>query len=85
MGYIEGESMVLHLDAVGVAASSGSACSSADLEPSHVLLAIGLNPEEAHGTIRLTLSKDTTKEEIDYTLKVLKESIENLRKISPFG
>lgn len=82
---VEGESLILHLDMRGIAASTGSACSSQSLEPSHVLLAIGLRPEEAHGTIRLTLSKDTTKKEIDYALKAIQESVENLRKISPFS
>ena len=83
--YIEGESLLLHLDMKGIAVSTGSACSSKSLEPSHVLLAIGLPHEIAHGSIRFTLSKYTTKEDIDYTLKNLKEIVENLRKISPLN
>lgn len=83
-GYVEGESVVLHLDAKGVAASTGSACSSKSLEPSHVLLALGLKPEEAHGSLRLTLGIYTKKSDIDYVLEVLPTIIENLRKISPF-
>jgi len=82
--YIEGEALVLYLDAKGIAASTGSACSSASLEPSHVLLAIGLKPYEAHGSLRLTLGRWTKKEEIKYVLEVLPEVVEKLRKISPF-
>ncbi len=82
--FVEGESIVLHLDAKGVAASTGSACSSKSLEPSHVLLAIGLKHEEAHGSLRLTLGKATDKKQIDYVLKELPHVIEKLRKISPF-
>jgi cysteine desulfurase len=81
---IEGESLVLYLDEKGIAASTGSACSSRSLEPSHVLLRIGLKHEEAHGSLRLTLGKENTKEEIDYVLRVLPEEIEKLRAISPF-
>ena len=83
--YIEGESLVLHLDEKGIASSTGSACSSKDLEPSHVLISIGLSPEEAHGSLRLTLGKDNTKEEIDYTIEAVKECVERLRKMSPLG
>lgn len=82
--FVEGESIVIQLDLLGVAASTGSACSSAKLEPSHVLLAIGLRPEEAHGSLRLSLGRWTTEKEINYTLKVLPEIIKKLRKISPF-
>jgi len=82
--YIEGESLIIQLDMRGIAASTGSACSSASLEPSHVLLAIGLKPEEAHGSLRLTIGKYTTKEDLDYVSKVLPGVVENLRKISPF-
>jgi cysteine desulfurase len=82
---VEGESMLVHLDMKGVAASTGSACSSKSLEPSHVLLAIGLKPKDAHGSLRLTLGKNNTKEDVEYTIKVLPEIVENLRKISPFG
>lgn len=82
--FIEGESLIMKLDDKGVAASTGSACSSKSLEPSHVLLAIGLKPHEAHGSLRLTLGKYTKKEDIDYVLEVVPEVVEELRKISPF-
>jgi len=82
--FVEGESMVIQLDLLGIAASTGSACSSAKLEPSHVLLAIGLRPEQAHGSLRLTLGRWTKEKDIDYVLKVLPEIIKKLRKISPF-
>ncbi len=80
--FVEGESIVLQLDLMGVAASTGSACSSAKLEPSHVLLAIGLSHERAHGSLRITLGRQTKEDEIDYILKILPEIINNLRKIS---
>jgi len=83
--YIEGESLVLTLDMKGIAASTGSACSSASLEPSHVLLAIGLKPEEAHGSLRLSLGRENTKEDVDYVLEVLPEIVSNLRRISPLA
>ncbi|MBW3001741.1 cysteine desulfurase NifS [Candidatus Woesearchaeota archaeon] len=83
--HIEGESILLGLDDKGVAVSTGSACTSKKLEPSHVLLALGIKPEEAHGSVRLSLSKYTTKEEIDYTINSIKEVVESLRKISPLG
>ncbi|MCX6765875.1 MAG: cysteine desulfurase family protein [Candidatus Moranbacteria bacterium] len=79
---VEGESIVLALDAVGIAASTGSACTSSTLEPSHVLMALGLRHEQAHGSLRLTLGKQTTKEEIDLTISGLKEIIKKLRTIS---
>lgn len=79
---IEGESLILMLDAEGISASTGSACSSDSLEPSHVLLSLGMKPEDAHGSLRLTLGKNTTKAEIDYTVKKLKTIVTNLRKIS---
>jgi cysteine desulfurase len=82
--YIEGESLIIQLDMNGIAASTGSACSSASLEPSHVLLAIGLKHEEAHGSLRLTIGKYTTEEDVEYVLEVLPEVVKNLRKISPF-
>lgn len=82
--FIEGESMVVQLDLLGIAASTGSACSSARLEPSHVLLATGLKHQEAHGSLRITLGRWTKDSEIDYLLKVLPGIVENLRKISPF-
>ena len=81
--YLEGESILLSLSYKGIAVSSGSACSSDDLQASHVLLARGIEPEFAHGTIRFGLGKYNTKEEIDYTLDVLVEVIEKLRAISP--
>lgn len=81
--YLEGESILLSLSYKGIAVSSGSACSSDDLQASHVLLAMGIEPEFAHGTIRFGLGKYNIKEEIDYTLDVLVEVIEKLRAISP--
>ncbi len=81
---IEGESLVLYLSDKGICASTGSACSSLSLKPSHVLTAIGLKPEEAHGSLRLTLSRFTTDEEIDYTVKVVTDVVTRLRKLSPF-
>jgi len=83
--YVEGESILISLDLEGVAASSGSACTSRSLEPSHVLLACGLDHQTAQGSIRLTLGEETKKEEIDHLLKVLPKIIERLRKMSPFG
>ncbi len=82
--FIEGESMVIQLDLLRVAASTGSACSSLKLEPSHILLAIGLKPEQAHGSLRLSLGRWTTEKEINYVLEILPEVIKKLRKISPF-
>lgn len=82
--YIEGESLITYLDINGVGASTGSACSSDSLEPSHVLLAIGLKPEQAHGSLRLTMGKYTTKTDVDYVIKILPEVVEKLRNISPF-
>lgn len=82
--FIEGESLVVHMDMKGIAASTGSACSSNTLEPSHVLSAIGLKPEESHGSIRMSVGRENTKGEIEYTLEVLKDAVEKLRKISPF-
>jgi len=79
---VEGESLLMMLDQEGIAISTGSACSSASLAPSHVLLAMGIPPEIAHASIRFTLGKETTKDEIDYTLKVLVEKIKRLREIS---
>ncbi|MFX1328743.1 MAG: cysteine desulfurase NifS [Promethearchaeota archaeon] len=81
--YIEGESIVLDLDMEGIATSTGSACSSKSLDPSHVLLAIGLKPEEAHGTLRVSLGRFNTEEDINYFLKKLPSIIERLRKMSP--
>ncbi|MGN0348362.1 MAG: cysteine desulfurase NifS [Roseburia sp.] len=81
--FIEGESMLILLDQAGICASSGSACTSGSLDPSHVLLAIGLPHEIAHGSLRLSLSEKNTKEEIDQTVEILKETISRLRKMSP--
>jgi cysteine desulfurase len=80
---VEGEALGSYLDGDGVCTSTGSACSSHTLEPSHVLVAIGLPKELANGTLRMTLSRFTTEEEIDYTIKTLKKYVEKLRKISP--
>jgi cysteine desulfurase len=81
--YVEGESILLMLDALGIAASTGSACTSASLEPSHVLTSCGLAPEHAHGSLRLTLGYANTEEDVDYVLEVLPGIIERLRAISP--
>ncbi len=80
---IEGESLVLLLDSKGIAASTGSACSSKKLEASHVLLAIGVKPEDAHGSLRITLGRENEEEEIDYFLEVLPDIVKKLRDISP--
>ena len=81
--FIEGESLLIMLDQKGICGSSGSACTSGSLDPSHVLLAIGLPHEIAHGSLRLTLSEETTKEEIDYTVDQLKQIVDRLRNMSP--
>lgn len=81
--FIEGESMLMLLDQHGVCASSGSACTSGSLDPSHVLLAIGLPHEIAHGSLRMTLSEETTLEEVDFVVDKLKDIIDRLRKMSP--
>ncbi|MDD3858335.1 MAG: cysteine desulfurase NifS [Methanoculleus sp.] len=83
--YVEGESILLSLDALGIAASTGSACTSASLEPSHVLTACGLSPEHAHGSLRLTLGPRNTEDDVDYVLSVLPRVIERLRKMSPLA
>jgi len=80
---LEGESLLLMLDAKGVAASSGSACTSGSLEPSHVLMAMGVRPELAHGSLRLSLGRATTAEDVDYALEVLPPIVERLRSIAP--
>ena len=82
--YIEGESILLMLDMAGIAASSGSACTSGSLDPSHVLLALGLTHEVAHGSVRMTMSHETTKEDIDYVLEQFPKIVEKLRAMSPF-
>lgn len=81
--FIEGESLLILLDQKGICGSSGSACTSGSLDPSHVLLAIGLPHEIAHGSLRLTLSEKTTKEEIDFTIEELKKIVDRLRSMSP--
>ncbi len=81
--FIEGESMLIMLDMKGICASSGSACTSGSLDPSHVLLAIGLKHEEAHGSLRLTLSEETTKEEMDIVAEEVKKIVQRLRDMSP--
>jgi len=82
--FVEGESILLRLDDKGIAVSTGSACSSRSLKPSHVLLAIGLPPQIAHSSIRFTLGRENTIQEINYTIKTTKEVVEELRKLSPF-
>jgi cysteine desulfurase len=81
--FIEGESLLLSLNAKGIAGSSGSACTSGSLDPSHVLLAIGLPHEIAHGSLRLTIGDFTTEEDVDYTIEALKEVVQKLRMMSP--
>ena len=81
--FIEGESLLIMLDMKGICASSGSACTSGSLDPSHVLLAIGLPHEIAHGSLRLTLGADTTKEDMDTTIEAIKEIVQKLRDMSP--
>jgi cysteine desulfurase len=82
--FVEGEAILMHLSKAGIAASSGSACTSGSLEPSHVLMAMGVPFTYAHGSVRFSLSKYTTDEDIDYTIKVVPEVIQNLRELSPF-
>jgi len=77
--------MVIALDQEGIAVSTGSACSSRSLKPSHVLLALGLSPQQAHSSLRLTLGRYTTEEEIEKVLEVLPRIVQRLRKISPFN
>ena len=81
--FIEGESILLHLDARGICASSGSACTSSISEPSHVLNAMGVPPEVAHGSLRFTLGNDNTIEDVEYVLEVLPEIVKKLRDMSP--
>ncbi|MCI9082850.1 MAG: cysteine desulfurase NifS [Lachnospiraceae bacterium] len=81
--FVEGESLLIMLDMKGICGSSGSACTSGSLDPSHVLLAIGLPHEIAHGSLRLTLGADTTREDIDYTVDAIKEIVSQLREMSP--
>ena len=81
--FVEGESLLIMLDMEGICGSSGSACTSGSLDPSHVLLAIGLPHEIAHGSLRLTLSEETTEEELDYVVEAIKKIVEKLRGMSP--
>jgi len=81
--FIEGESLLLSLDMKGIAASSGSACTSGSLDPSHVLLATGLSHEIAHGSLRMTLGRENTEADIDYVLEVLPQIVDRLRAMSP--
>jgi cysteine desulfurase len=83
--YVEGESLLLNLDLKGIAASSGSACTSGSLDPSHVLLAMGMTHEVAHGSLRISLGRGNTAEDIDYCLEVLPEILERLRAMSPLS
>jgi cysteine desulfurase len=81
--YTEGESILLLLDQAGVCASSGSACASGSLNPSHVLMALGMDADQAHGSIRLTVGKDTLAEDVAYVLEKLPPMVERLRSVSP--
>ena len=81
--FIEAESMLLLLDRAGICSSTGSACSSNSLEPSHVLLSIGVPVEVAHGSLRLSLGRDNTEEDVDYILEVLPDVVQRLRDMSP--
>ncbi len=83
--YIEGESLLLNLDMKGIAASSGSACTSGSLDPSHVLLAMGMNHETAHGSLRLSLGRHNTEDDVNYCLEVLPVIVEKLRSMSPLN
>ncbi|MBC7131438.1 aminotransferase class V-fold PLP-dependent enzyme, partial [Candidatus Bathyarchaeota archaeon] len=81
--FIEGESILLSLDMMGVAASSGSACTAKTLQPSHVLLAIGLKHEEAHGSVLFTLGRQNTEEDVDYVVQIMPDIVKRLRAMSP--
>jgi cysteine desulfurase len=83
--FVEGESLIMRLDLEGIACSTGSACSSFKLEPSPVLLAIGLKPQEAHGSLRVSLGRFTTEKEINQLIKVLPNIVKKIREISPYG
>ncbi len=83
--YVEGESLLLYLDSKGIAVSTGSACSSHKLEPSHVLLALGLKPEECHGSLRITMGRSNSQEQVDYVAECIAEAVERFRMMSPLG
>jgi cysteine desulfurase len=83
--YIEGESLLMFLDSKGIAVSTGSACSSHKLEPSHVLMALGLRPEECHGSLRITMGRSNTEQDVDYVAKSIVEAVERFRNISALG
>ncbi len=83
--YVEGESLLLYLDSKGIAVSTGSACSSHKLEPSHVLLALGLKPEECHGSLRITMGRSNNQEQVDYVAECISEAVERFRMMSPLG
>jgi cysteine desulfurase len=83
--YVEGESLLLYLDSKGIAVSTGSACSSHKLEPSHVLMALGLKSEECHGSLRITMGRSNTEEEVDYVAECIQEAVNRFRRISPLG
>jgi cysteine desulfurase len=83
--YVEGESLLLYLDSKGIAVSTGSACSSHKLEPSHVLLALGLGPEQCHGSLRITMGRSNSEEDVDYVADCIAEAVERFRGISALG
>jgi len=83
--YVEGESLLLFLDSRGIAVSTGSACSSHKLEPSHVLLALGLEPEDCHGSLRITMGRSNTEDEVEYVAESITAAVEKLRSISALG
>jgi len=83
--YVEGESLLLYLDSKGIAVSTGSACSSHKLEPSHVLLALGLKPEQCHGSLRITMGRSNSKDDVDYVAECIAEAVERFRGISALG
>mgnify|MGYP002388514407 FL=1 len=83
--YVEGESLLLYLDSKGIAVSTGSACSSHKLEPSHVLLALGLRPEQCHGSLRITMGRSNNQEQVDYVADCIAEAVERFRMMSPLG
>jgi cysteine desulfurase len=83
--YVEGESLLLFLDSKGIGVSTGSACSSKKLEPSHVLLSLGLKPEECHGSLRISMGRSNTQEDVDFVAECIVEAVERFRSISALG